>query len=327
MGSRERVLGPQEGGVGSCVLKFTHKSVLLTEVLEALRPHAGGRYVDGTVGAAGHSRAILGASAPDGWLFGMDRDEAALEAARKRLSEFAGRFELQQGNFATVGDHVAAGTCDGVLLDLGVSSPQLDTPERGFSFQAPGPLDMRMDRSQPRSAADLVQNESEQELARIFWQFGEERQSRRFAKAIVQQRQAKPFVTTTDLAELIERLAPRHGKRTHPATQVFQALRIAVNDELGSLQRGLDAAVRILRPGGRLAIITFHSLEDRLVKEFGRERTRDYTFEGTVDVPELRKPRVPELRWMQRKAIQPGPDEQREHPRSRSAQLRVVEKV
>jgi 16S rRNA (cytosine1402-N4)-methyltransferase len=177
------------------------------------------------------------------------------------------------------------------------------------------------------TAADLVNRESEFELARIFWEFGEERRSRRFAKAIVEQRKVKPFATTKELAEFIERLAPRHGKKTHPATQVFQALRIAVNDELGSLQRGLEAAVKILRPGGRLAVITFHSLEDRLVKEFGRERTRDYTFEGAVDVPELRKPRVPELRWVQRKAILPGAAEVKENPRSRSAQLRVLEKV
>ncbi len=307
--------------------KFAHKSVLLTEVLEVLQPRSGGKYADGTLGGAGHALAILQASAPDGWLFGMDRDEAALEAAQERLAAFAGRFELRRGNFSTLDEWIAPGSCDGVLLDLGVSSPQLDTPERGFSFQSEGPLDMRMDQRQPRSAAELVNGESEQELARIFWQFGEERQSRRFARALVEQRKARPFTTTKQLADLIERLAPRHGKRTHPATQVFQALRIAVNEELGSLQKGLDAAVRILRPNGRLAVITFHSLEDRLVKEFGRERTREYTFEGEVDVPELRKQRVPELRWVQRKAIQPQEAEQRENPRSRSAQLRVLEKV
>jgi 16S rRNA (cytosine1402-N4)-methyltransferase len=309
------------------VPKFAHKSVLLAEVLDALQPRSGGKYADGTLGGAGHALAILQASAPDGWLFGMDRDEAALEAARERLAAFAGRFELRRGNFSTLDEWIAPGSCDGVLLDLGVSSPQLDTPERGFSFQSEGPLDMRMDQRQPRSAAELVNGESEQELARIFWQFGEERQSRRFARALVEQRKARPFTTTKQLADLIERLAPRHGKRTHPATQVFQALRIAVNEELGSLQKGLDAAVRILRPNGRLAVITFHSLEDRLVKEFGRERTREYTFEGEVDVPELRKQRVPELRWVQRKAIQPQEAEQRENPRSRSAQLRVLEKV
>jgi 16S rRNA (cytosine1402-N4)-methyltransferase len=309
------------------VPKFLHKSVMLAEVLEALRSREGGKYADGTLGGAGHAAAILQASAPDGWLFGMDRDEAALEAARRRLAEFSGRFELRRGNFSELADWVPMTSCDGVLLDLGVSSPQLDQAERGFSFMADGPLDMRMDRRQPATAADLVNRESEVELARIFWEFGEERQSRRFAKAIVEQRKVKPFTTTKELAEFIERLAPRRGRKTHPVTLVFQALRIVVNDELGSLQRGLVAAVKILKPGGRLAVITFHSLEDRLVKEFGRERTRDYTFEGAVDVPELRKPRVPELRWVQRKAILPGAAEVQENPRSRSAQLRVLEKV
>jgi 16S rRNA (cytosine1402-N4)-methyltransferase len=309
------------------VRDFLHKSVLLAEVLAALRPRSGGRYADGTLGGAGHAAAILEASKPDGWLFGMDRDDAALEAARRRLAEFAGRFELKRGNFSLLDECVPAASCDGVLLDLGVSSPQLDQPERGFSFQTEGPLDMRMDRSQPRDAAELVNEDAEQELARIFRHFGEEPQARRFARAIVERRRAKPFRTTSELAELIERLAPRHGKRTHPATRVFQALRMAVNDELGSLQRGLEAAVRILRPSGRLAVITFHSIEDRVVKEFGRERTREYTFDGEVDVPELRKPRVPELRWVQRKAVLPGEAELRENPRSRSAQLRVLEKV
>jgi 16S rRNA (cytosine1402-N4)-methyltransferase len=299
---------------------------MLAEVLEALRPRSGGAYADLTLGGGGHAAAILQASAPDGRLFGMDRDEAALEAARHRLAEFAGRFELKRGNYADVAAWIKPSSCEGVLLDLGVSSPQLDWAERGFSFQADGPLDMRMDRAQPVTAAELVNRADEQELARIFWEFGEERQSRRFARAIVEQRQGKPFATTKQLADFIERLAPRHGKRTHPATQVFQALRIAVNDELASLQRGLEAAVRILKPGGRLAVITFHSLEDRLVKEFGRARTRDYTFEE-VDVPELRTPCVPELRWVQRKAMQPGAVEVNANPRSRSAQLRLLEKI
>lgn len=306
---------------------FVHKSVLLAEVLEALQPKTGGKYFDGTLGGAGHAIAILQASAPDGWLFGMDRDGAALEAAQVRLAEFAGRCEFRHGNYAEVAEWVPAGGCDGALLDLGVSSPQLDEAERGFSFQAEGPLDMRMDRRQARTAADWVNGEDEHALARIFWQLGEERQSRRFARAVVERRKARPFETTKQLADLIEVLAPRQGKRTHPATQVFQALRMAVNDELGSLQRGLEAVMTILRPGGRMAVITFHSLEDRVVKEFGKERTRDYTFEGEVDVPELRKPRVPELRWVRRKATRPGDVEQRENPRSRSAQLRVLEKV
>ena len=301
---------------------------MCAEVLEALRVQAGGHWVDGTVGGGGHAAAILRASAPDGWLFGMDRDAEALEAAREQLREFAGRFELRRGNFAELADWIPPASCDGVLLDLGVSSPQLDRAERGFSFQSEGPLDMRMDRRQETTAADIVNRESERELARILWEFGEERQSRRFAREIVAQRKVKPFATTKELAGFIERLSPRAGKRTHPATQVFQALRIAVNDELGALERGLEAAVKILRPGsGRLCVLTFHSLEDRLVKEFGRKRTRDYTFAGEVDVPELRQPCVPELRWVQRRAIQPGAAEVKLNPRARSAQLRVFEKV
>jgi 16S rRNA (cytosine1402-N4)-methyltransferase len=166
-----------------------------------------------------------------------------------------------------------------------------------------------------------------EELAKIFWEFGGERESRRLAKAIVHDRAQRKFETTRQLAELIERLSPRRGKKAHPATKIFQALRIAVNDELGSLKHGLAAAVTILKPGGRLAVITFHSLEDRAVKEFGRERTRAYTFSGGVDVPELRRTRVPELKWVTRKAIKPGADELNDNPRSRSAQLRVLEKI
>ena len=300
---------------------------MLAEVLEALRVYPGGKWADGTLGGAGHATEILRASAPDGWLFGMDRDEDALNAAQVRLGEFVGRFELKRGNFAELADWIPPASCDGVLLDLGVSSPQLDRAERGFSFMSEGPLDMRMDQRQHKTAAGVVNRESEHEIARILWEFGDERQSRRFARAIVEQRKVKPFETTKELSEFIERLAPRHGKKTHPATQAFQALRIAVNDELSSLERGLDAAVTILRPGGRLAVITFHSLEDRWVKDFGRKRTQDYTFEGEIDVPELRKPRVPELRWVQRKAIQPSEAEVKINPRARSAQLRVLEKV
>jgi 16S rRNA (cytosine1402-N4)-methyltransferase len=309
------------------VPEFVHKSVLLGEVVEALRPRSGEKYADGTIGGGGHAAAILEASAPGGWLWGMDRDGDALEAAQQRLANFAGQFELRRGNFSELAEWVPPASCAGIVLDLGVSSAQLDWSERGFSFNAEGPLDARMDQRQAMTAADLVNTASEQELAKILWEFGEERQSRRFAKAIVEQRKAKRFTTTKELADLIERLAPRHGKRTHPATQVFQALRIVINDELGSLRRGLDAAVKILQPGGRLAVITFHSLEVRLLREFGNERTRDYAIEGEVDIPELRKPRKPELRWVQRKAILPGEPELNANPRSRSAQLRVLEKT
>lgn len=214
-----------------------------------------------------------------------------------------------------------------MLLDLGVSSPQLDEAGRGFSFQQEGPLDMRMDQRQAETAARLVNEATSEELAKIFWELGDERRARQFARAIAQERERRPFETTRQLAELIERLAPRCGRKTHPATRVFQAIRMAVNDEVGSLQQGLAGALRVLKPGGRLAVITFHSLEDRMVKDFGRVRARDYTFTGKVDVPELRKPRAPELRWVNRKAIRPGAAEIAANPRSRSAQLRVMEKL
>ena len=306
--------------------EFEHKPVMLAEVLEALRPGPDRQYADGTLGGAGHAAAILAASSPTGRLCGCDRDGVALEAARVRLAEFAGRFELRRGNFSELSEWVPAGSCDGVLLDLGVSSHQLDTPERGFSFRT-GPLDMRMDVRQPLTAAELVNNAGAEALAKIFWELGDERESRRFAKAIVMDRATCPFTTTQQLAELIERLSPRAGRKTHPATKVFQALRLAVNDELGSLKRGLAGALKLLRPGGRLAVITFHSLEDRIVKQQGREWTRDYTFPGELDVPELRTPRQPEMVWVNRKAIKPGAAELAENPRSRSAQLRVLEKI
>jgi 16S rRNA (cytosine1402-N4)-methyltransferase len=309
------------------VSDFAHKPVMMAEVLEALKPKAGGVYADGTLGGAGHAAAMLAASSPDGWLYGCDRDGVAVEAARVRLAGFAGRFEIRQANYAEFDQWVAAGRCDGVLLDLGVSSPQLDVPERGFSFQQEGPLDMRMDRSQGLTAAELINSAAAEELARIFWEYGDERESRRFARAIERDRRVRRFETTGQLAALIERLSPRAGRKTHPATKIFQALRIAVNDEVGSLERGLRAAMTILKPGGRLAVITFHSLEDRVTREFGRRRARDYEYDGEVDIPELRRPKAPELRLVNRKAILPGDAELAENPRSRSAQLRVMEKL
>ncbi|HUZ06254.1 MAG TPA: 16S rRNA (cytosine(1402)-N(4))-methyltransferase RsmH [Candidatus Paceibacterota bacterium] len=307
--------------------EFIHKPVMVAEALDALKPKPGGRYADGTLGGAGHAANVLAASSPTGWLSGCDRDGVAVEAARKRLADqFAGRFEIRRGNFSEMADWIPAASCDGVILDLGVSSPQLDSANRGFSFQQDGPLDMRMDDRQTLTAANLANDLSAEELAKIFWEFGGERESRRFAKAIVHDRAQRKFETTKQLAELIGRLAPRHGKKSHPATKVFQALRIAVNDETGSLKRGLEAALKILKPGGRLAVITFHSLEDRIVKDYGREKTRDYTFSGEVDVPALRTPRAPEMKWVSRKAVLPGEVELKENPRSRSAQLRILEK-
>jgi 16S rRNA (cytosine1402-N4)-methyltransferase len=300
---------------------------MVAEVLGALEPRPGGQYADGTIGGAGHAAAILEASSPTGWLFGCDRDGDAVEAAKARLVPFAGRFEIRSGNFAELSEWIESESCDGVLLDLGVSSPQFDVAERGFSFQQEGPLDMRMDKSQSLTAAKLVNEASAEELANIFWEFGGERDSRRFAKAIERDRQLRKFETTKQLAELIERLSPRGGKKAHPATKVFQALRIAVNDEIGSLKRGLEGAMKILKPGGRLAVITFHSLEDRVVKDFGRTLARDYVVTGEVDVPELRQPTQPKLKLVNRKAIQPTEAEIKENPRSRSAQLRIFEKI
>jgi len=301
-----------------------HQPVLVTEVVSLLRPHSGGRYVDATVGTGGHAAAILEASAPDGWLWGFDRDPEALARAQERLLPFAGRYELERGNYADLLMKLAAESCDGVLLDLGVSSLQLDSPVRGFSFQADGPLDMRMDPAQRLTAADLINSASEEELAQWFWELGGERRSRAIARAIVR---ARPVTRTGQLAELVCAVVGRSGGPRHPATRVFQALRIVVNDELGSLERGLQAAWRALKPGGRLAVITFHSLEVRLVKAFGKEQVRDYECPGGVDVPELRRPRPPRARWVTRKPVVPGPAELRINPRSRSAQLRVLEKL
>ncbi|MEO5803821.1 MAG: 16S rRNA (cytosine(1402)-N(4))-methyltransferase RsmH, partial [Verrucomicrobiota bacterium] len=303
--------------------EFVHKPVMMAEALMALNPRPGGRYADGTLGGAGHAAPILEMSSPTGWLSGCDRDGDAVEAAQARLAKYAGRFEIRRGNFAELAEWVEAESCDGVLLDLGVSSPQFDVAERGFSFQQDGPLDMRMDKSQSLTAAKLVNEASAEGLANIFFEFGGERDSRRFARAIERDRQLRKFETTKELAELIERLSPRAGKKAHPATKVFQSLRIAVNDEIGSLKRGLEGALKILKPGGRLAVITFHSLEDRVVKNFGRELSRDYVVTGDVDVPELRKPAQPKLKMVNRKAIQPTQTEIDENPRSRSAQLRI----
>jgi 16S rRNA (cytosine1402-N4)-methyltransferase len=300
---------------------------MTVEVLNALNPTPRGFFADGTIGGGGHAEKILAASSPTGWLFGCDRDGAAVEATGERLEKFAGRFEIRRANYSEMAGWIPAASCDGVILDLGVSSPQLDLAGRGFSFQNEGPLDMRMDSRQALTAADLVNGAGVEELAKIFWEFGGERESRKFARAIVHDRAQRKFETTKQLAGLIERISPRGGKKAHPATKIFQALRIAVNDEMGSLKSGLEGALKILKPGGRLAVITFHSLEDRVVKEFGREKSRDYTFSGDVDVPELRQPRTPEMNWVNRKAITPGEAELNENPRSRSAQLRVLEKI
>lgn len=308
--------------------EFAHQPVLLSEVLQALRPRAGKAYLDGCCGGAGHSLAILEASNPTGFLYACDQDGDAISVAHERLNRFEGRFELRRMNFCEVGSWIPANRCAGVLLDLGVSSYQLDTARRGFSFQHDGPLDMRMDQRRPVTAADLVNTLSADELADIFWKYGGERESRRIARALVHDRSMRRFETTSQLANLVERVNPRRGRRSHPATQVFQALRIVVNDEMESLTQGLQAAMKVLESGGRLAVITFQSDEDRLVRDFMRSEARDYDLpDGCQDFPHLRLERPPRAALITRKAILPGEEELTRNPRSRSAQLRVMEKL
>lgn len=305
---------------------FAHTTVLLTEVITRLGLRPTGRYLDGTVGGAGHAEAILAATEPSGHLYGCDQDGAAVQAAERRLERFAGRFEIRQINFSELGGWLEAGTIDGAVLDLGVSSHQFDEAARGFSLRYDGPLDMRMDERFRVTAADWVNEREAEELARVFYEYGGETRSRAVARAIVAERGSRRIESTLQLAGLVERVIPRRGK-IHPATKVFQALRIAVNDELGALDRGLRTVWSLLKPGARLAVITFHSAEARMVKLFGRQLARDYWFEGDDDCPEFRHPKRSELKWIERKAIQPARAEVLRNSRARSAQLRVMEKL
>ncbi|HEX9371439.1 MAG TPA: 16S rRNA (cytosine(1402)-N(4))-methyltransferase RsmH [Roseiflexaceae bacterium] len=297
---------------------FRHVPVLLNEVVAGLAPRSGGRYVDGTLGGGGHAAAILDRSAPDGRLLGIDADPAALAAAGARLAGFAGRATLVHGNFRDLGwlarEHGFA-QVDGLLLDLGVSSHQLDTPERGFSFAVDAPLDMRLDPTGGETAADLVNGTPEGELADLIYRYGEERGSRRIARLIVEARRKRLIATTGELADLVARaLGGRRGK-IHPATRTFQALRIAVNRELESLEMALPQAVELLAPGGRLAVIAFHSLEDRIVKLFFRAES-GYGGAGRG-----------RLQIITKKPIEASEEENRTNSRSRSAKLRIAERV
>ncbi len=304
---------------------FFHTPVLLKEVIEVLAPRAGETFVDGTLGGGGHTEALLEAGAH---VIGIDQDPEALAFAKeKRLHRFGEKFQPVRANFERLGavlEDLGVAEVDGLLLDLGMSSWQLDTAERGFSFQREGMLDMRMDPDGPVTAADLVNTAPAAELVRIFREYGEEPNARRIAARIVGGRAARPFQTTMELALAVEEVVPRRG-RIHPATRIFQALRIAVNREMEVLESVLGQAASALRPGGRMAVITFHSLEDRMVKEFFKLRST-----AELDRPEWPAPRPnPEyiFRALTRKPVIASAEEQQSNPRSRSAKLRAVEKI
>src|SRR5437773_2068932 len=301
-----------------------HRPVLQREVLRLLNPKPGSLIVDGTCGGGGHTEALLETGAD---VLALDQDPDAVQHVSKRLERLGRRIVVRQANFrhaACVLDELSIRTIDGSLLDLGVSSSQLENAARGFSFVRNGPLDMRMDPTTSLTAAAIVNQYSEEQLTQLFRELGEEPAARRIASLIVKMRKTSPFRETLPLARAIEKLIGRHG-RQHPATQVFQALRMEVNDELGALEQGLRVLVARLAPGARIAVISFHSLEDRIVKNFFRDHGREW-----LDKPEWPAPqRNPEydLKLLTPKPMKPSDDEQRANPRSRSAKLRVAEKI
>jgi 16S rRNA (cytosine1402-N4)-methyltransferase len=302
-----------------------HQPVLWDEAVDALQPKPGGRYADGTFGGGGHTQLLLARSAPDGRVIAFDLDPAAIRRGEALM--LGDRLVLVHGSFATVQEvALAAGMSplDGMLLDLGFSSFQIDDPERGFSLRLDGPLDMRFDTTSGPSAADLVNDLDEQSLADLIWRYGEDRNSRRIAAAIVRARQQHRIETTTELAAIVERASGGARGRIHPATRTFQALRIAVNDELATLQRALDAAVASLAPGGRLAVISFHSLEDRIVKHYFARQSA--TCVCPPEQPVCTCTTVPKLRLVG-KPVKPTDEEIERNSRSRSAIMRVAERL
>jgi 16S rRNA (cytosine1402-N4)-methyltransferase len=299
---------------------FGHLPVLLNEVLAWLDPRPGGRYCDATLGLAGHARAVLERAAPDGRLVGIDRDPDALAASRTALEPFGDRVTLVHARFSQakeVLERVGMIPVDGFLVDLGVSSPQLDRPERGFSFRNDGPLDMRMDPTQGETAADLLQRVDEEELTHIIRDYGEERYAARVARAIIESRAEEPLETTGKLAELVARAIPRHERNKNPATRTFQALRIAVNEELQDLEQLMEVVADCLRPGGRLCVIAFHSLEDRIVKHRLRAMAGRQGSDG----------RPARFRLLTKHVVQADEPERLANPRARSAHLRAAERI
>ena len=304
-----------------------HAPVMLDEVVEAIAPQAGDTVVDATFGWGGYTRGFL--EAAPCVVYGIDRDPTAVARAKIIAGEFSGRFTFIEGRFGDmlelIGD-AGINAVQGIAFDVGVSSMQIDNPERGFSFQKDGPLDMRMTggESDAPDAADVVNNEDEEEIARIIYLYGEERNSRRIARAIVAARKAKPITRTLELADIVARASGGvRPDKMHPATRTFQALRIHVNDELGQLEMGLRAAERLLAPEGRLAVVSFHSLEDRIVKNFLRERG-GMAPAGSRHLPEQRALRAPSFQLQTRGAIKPSDDETHRNPRARSARLRAA---
>ncbi|MCD8376330.1 MAG: 16S rRNA (cytosine(1402)-N(4))-methyltransferase RsmH [Oscillospiraceae bacterium] len=310
-------------------MEYVHRPVMLEECIQALNIRPGGLYLDGTLGRGGHAEAIL-RRLDGGRLVCIDRDEAALEAARRRLEPWLNRVTLIHGNFQdleTICSDLGLKALDGMLFDLGVSSPQLDDPARGFSYMRDAPLDMRMDRAQALTAREVVNLWPEEQLKDILWRYGEERYAPAIARAIVRRREDRPIETTLELAELIKSAMPAAALREkqHPAKRSFQAVRIAVNDELGAVERMVAQAVPLLKPGGRLVVLTFHSLEDRIVKTGLARWARGCTC--PPDFPVCVCGKTPQVRLLPRRGRTASPEEIGENPRARSARLRAAEKL
>ena len=308
-------------------MSLEHVSVMTNEVVSGLNPRNGGIYVDGTFGQGGYSRAILDAAATR--VFGIDRDPAAIDFGAELINEYPSRLTLIQGCFGDITKIMAnegISHVDGIILDLGVSSPQIDNPDRGFSFRYDGPLDMRMENKGP-TAADFINDATEEDIANVIYEYGDERHSRRIARRIIEARKLKPILSTSQLVNIIQSNVRRSRDGIHPATRTFMALRIQVNDELGELDRGLISAEKILKPGGRLAVVAFHSLEDKKIKSFLHERG-GLAANGSRHMPETNEINMaPSFNLVKRGVIKPAVSEVLTNPRSRSAKLRVAERT